>query len=61
MNILFHAFALFGLCALLVFGPQHQVETGTAENSGNGVPFILLVIPFAMSYLWWFLVGEKLH
>jgi hypothetical protein len=59
-TLLLHSFALFGMYALLLFGPRRQVYAGTAEESENRLPFLLLAIPFATGYLWWFVVGETL-
>jgi hypothetical protein len=61
MDYLIHKVVLLGILALLLFGPRRSGHRQSpAARAASRVFFILACLAFAMSFLWWLIVGDKL-
>jgi hypothetical protein len=61
MDYLINSLVLLGILALFLFGPRRRgYRVGPVERAGSVVLFVLAVLAFALSFLWWFFIGDRL-
>jgi hypothetical protein len=61
MDALVNTLVLFGILALMLFGPKRRGhQAGPIARVGSVALFTLLALAFALAYLWSLVVGDRL-